>query len=504
MDSFYMYPGSQFAGSPMPQPLAYPTPGSIQPSVSDHQQLTMMQYAHGVFPGKASPAPAASHNFSSRIPGDHESAIYSHDRVNGGFMEQAVRQMITADGNVFIEHIPGYSIVYVPSHGPIEQVLGDMCATARSGAPAQAAKTQQGGQAGRAPRDRNYHPKPSNAFIMYRNHMIKEMRQRDPDINQIEISRKAGDMWKAESEEVKEQFRKKYREEKQAYDQQKSSGKRPRADSSLPDDDLPPSYSDVDSTTPVKRRKNDSPSLGLGVGSSHATKPRSRTMPSAMFNSSAARQNIFSDLRKQVAARSGAAFLDSSPFDSQQMHQAYAEMASSASIDGSPIPSIMGSAPYLHGDVPALNLAGVQGLPAPPMTMAEHESIYASHQVAMTGGVDPAALAPADQSDLTNSFVNAGIAAGITMMPADGQQVMPMGSEASEIAAAASIATSSVLAGGFYSDEAQPQPLPADQASMQSADHSSGEQPQQWPGDAAAAAAAEDTVSAPAEVPAPQ
>ncbi|KAJ1729522.1 hypothetical protein LPJ61_003482, partial [Coemansia biformis] len=415
MDSFYMYPGSQFGGNPMPAPMGYSTPGAAPQGMGgpgDHQQLSMMQqYAHGMFPGKMSPAPAASQTISARIAGDHDSAVYCHDRNNGGFMEHSVRQMITHDGSVFVEHIPGYSIVYVPSHAPVEQLLAEMCATARPvAAPTVASnKASHSHPTPRVPRERT--AKPCNAFIMYRNFMIKEMREMNPEINQIDISRKAGDMWKMESEEVKEKFRLKYREEKQIYDLKKGT-KRGRNDggAGADDDDTQTICSDAGLSTPgTKRgRKNTSPGLGLsygsGSGSGQGPKPRSRTMPSAMFNSSNARSNIFADLRKQVAARSGAAFLDSSPFDSPHMHQAYTDMASNGSMANSPIPSIMNGGAYMHGDVPALNLGAVQGLSSTGMSAAEHEAIYASHHAAMSAGVDPAALAPPDQADLANSF----------------------------------------------------------------------------------------------------
>ncbi|KAJ2805110.1 slightly ste11-like protein [Coemansia helicoidea] len=466
MDSFYMYPGSQFAGNPMSTQMGYSTPGAAPPLMGgpgDHQQLSMMQqYAHGVFPSKMSPAPApAPHSISARIPGDHGSAVYCHDRNNGGFMEQPVRQMVMSDGSVFVEHIPGYNIVYVSNHAPVHQVLGEMCAPQRAGAGNAAgsngnSKSSHANQTPRAPRERM--AKPSNAFIMYRNYKIEEMRRLQPEINQIDISRKAGDMWKTESEDVKEQFRAKYRAEKQAYDLKKNTGKRGRGDSvlGLDDDDTQTICSGDGLSTPgsSKKRKNSNPGpgLGLGLGGGSGPKPRSRTMPSSAFSSSDARSNIFADLRKQVAARSGAAFLESSPFDSPHMHQAYADMASSGSMANSPIPSIMGGAAYMHGDMPALSLSAVQGLPPTGMSAAEHEAIYASHHADLSAGVDPAALGTPDQTDLTNSFVNAGIAAGISMIPADAQG-LPMGSEAGDIAAAASLATSAVMAGGFYSDK---------------------------------------------------
>ncbi|PIA16423.1 hypothetical protein COEREDRAFT_81364 [Coemansia reversa NRRL 1564] len=317
--------------------------------------------------------------------------------------------------------------------------------------------TGKTGNNARAPRERT--GKPSNSFIMYRNFKIKEMREKDPAVNQIDISRMAGSLWKNESEEVKEQFRAKYREEKQRYDMKKNV-KRGRSDTIGTigsDDGLETDFSERVST-PGKRRKNDKGGLGLGLGGTGTTKPRSRTMPVDAFNSSNARASIFSDLRKQVAARSGAAFLDSSPFESPQLRQAYAEMSASTNAH-SPIPSMMNSASYMNSDLPPLNLGSVSAF-SNGMSVSDHEAaLYASSQT----GVDPASLAPSVQEDLTSSLVNAGFAAGIRMS-FDGQDSndhihgeqnsmsMPMSHGANDIAAEASIATSNMMASSFYAD----------------------------------------------------
>ncbi|KAJ2794929.1 hypothetical protein H4R20_006058, partial [Coemansia guatemalensis] len=454
MDSFhYMYPSNQFGGNPMATSMGYSAPNGtpqLMGAPGEPQQLPMMQYAQSPFQAKASPA-AHPQNFSSRIPGDHESAIYCHDSRNGGVTEHPVRQMVMADGSVFVEHIPGYSLVYVPNNGPIEQVLGDMCAVTRTNT-----GTGKGGNTTRAPRERT--GKPSNSFIMYRNFKIKEMREKDPEVNQIDISRMAGSLWKNESEEVKEKFRAKYREEKQLYDMKKNS-KRGRSDTIGTigsDDGLETDFSERVST-PGKRRKSEKSGLGLGFGGSNGTKPRSRTLPAnTNFNSSNARANIFSDLRKQVAARSGAAFLDSSPFESPQLHQAYAEMSGSTSAN-SPIPSMMNGTSYMNGELPPLNLGSVSAFPN-GMSVSDHEAaLYASSQT----GVDPASLAPSVQEDLTSSLVKAGFAAGIHM-GFDGQgsngnihgeqdsSSLPPGVH--DIAAEASIATNNMMASSFYVD----------------------------------------------------
>ncbi|KAJ2616856.1 hypothetical protein H4S08_000598 [Coemansia sp. RSA 1365] len=506
MDSFhYMYPSNQFGGNPMTTSMGYSTPNGTQQLMgtpSDPQQLPMMsQYGQSPFQAKASPA-AHPQNFSSRIPGDHESAIYCHDARSGGVTEHPVRQMVMGDGSVFVEHIPGYSLVYVPNNGPIDQVLGDMCSVPRSGM-----NTGKTGNNTRAPRERT--GKPSNSFIMYRNFKIKEMREKDPAVNQIDISRMAGSLWKNESEEVKEQFRAKYREEKQRYDMKKTI-KRGRSDTIGTigsDDGLETDFSERVST-PGKRRKNDKGGLGLGLGGTGTTKPRSRTMPVDAFNSSNARANIFSDLRKQVAARSGAAFLDSSPFESPQLRQAYAEMSASTNAH-SPIPSMMNGASYMNSDLPPLNLGSVSAF-SNGMSVSDHEAaLYASSQT----GVDPASLAPSVQEDLTSSLVNAGFAAGIRMS-FDGQDSndhihgahnsMPMSHGANDIAAEASIATSNMMASSFYVDTSASAALDTDSTIAM---HTQASADPQWgqakglindaPGPEAQAPSAESTSPAP-------
>ncbi|KAJ2156190.1 hypothetical protein GGF46_005359 [Coemansia sp. RSA 552] len=470
MDSFqYMYPSSQFGGMPVP-PMGYstaaPNPTQLMnapptdPQQQQQHQLSMMQsYGRAPSFGKASPVPGISQPFSSRVPGDPDSAIYCYDVRNGNFGEHPVRMMIAADGGVYTEHIPGYSLVYVPNNGPVEQVLGEICGTSRHSGNGRANGSTKNS---RARSDSSARPaaertsKPSNAFIMYRNFKIAEMRANFPEINQIEISRKAGDLWKAESEEVKERFRAEYRKQKHEYDLKKNV-KRPRSETSgalngpMSDDDISSVYSE---SGPSKRRKGSASGLGLGLGGGQ--KQRSRTMPTGSFNNSQARQDLSAaDLRRQIVERSGAAaaFLNSSSgFESQDLNQAYAEMSASGSIANSPMQSMMGSG-YMQGsDIPALSLGSMQAFPA--MSVSEHDAMYASHQ---SVGVDPSALGSGgEQDDLAHSFVNAGIAAGINMM-SDAHQHQHMvavsSSEAADIAAAASIATSAVMADDFYAPQ---------------------------------------------------
>ncbi|KAJ2172423.1 hypothetical protein GGF45_004667 [Coemansia sp. RSA 551] len=103
----------------------------------------------------------------------------------------------------------------------------------------------------------------------------------------------------------------------------------------------------------------------------------------------------------------------------------------------------------MQGDMTTLNLDGVQPFSVGSMSVAEQEAIYASQHAAMTTGVDPSTLGSSDHTDLAHSFINAGIAAGISTM--DDTQGLVIGTDVGDIAAAASIATSN-----FYNSTTTP------------------------------------------------
>ncbi|KAJ2448438.1 hypothetical protein EV183_005442 [Coemansia sp. RSA 2336] len=486
----YMYPTNQFGSTPMQASLGgYSAAGSapgMMGAQGDPQQLSMMQqYVQTPMFNKSSPAPAASMAQSSRITGDANSVVYYHDGHGGQLIEHSVRQMVTADGTVFVEHIPGFSMVYVPNNRPAEQVLGMNSNTRASNG--SSGKGHSNSAAARAAR--NHTSKPSNAFIMYRNFKIKELREKFPEINQIEISRMAGDLWKEESVDVKERFREEYRKQKAEYDIKKGNNKRPRSETLgngvMSDDDAQSVYSETG-----KRRKNSVSSLGLGAGS--GGKPRSRTLPSNVLSSSMSRVDFSADLRKQVAARNGSAFLNSPSFDSSEFQQAYAELSASASMQNSPMPTIMSESTYVNGDIPSLSLGAVQQFSTAGMTSAEQEALYASQHAAFAAGVDPTHLS-SDTNDLANSFINAGIAAGIgSIVDAPG---MSASIESDDIAVAASIATNNVLTSSFYDDAIA---TPTAEQSTEAQWTETTEQPadSSKPGDAGSAAAVDTATAA--------
>ncbi|KAJ2820674.1 hypothetical protein GGI24_004419, partial [Coemansia furcata] len=341
---------------------------------------------------------------SSRIANDSDCGIFCHDGQNGTAPEFTVRQTIGNDGTVYVEHIPGYHVVYVAVGESLDQAIHD----SRLAAPAHHRPAGKGASRATAAAQRDRPLKPCNPFIMYRNHKITQMRKENPEINQTDISREAANRWKTEPEEVKEIFRARYREEKQVYDLKKS--KRGRSDSSVHESESDPS--DLLSTPSSKRSRNDS--LGLGGSAARLTaKPRSRTMPNDMFGASNARSSIVTDLRKQLAVRSGAAFFDAtqSPYDAHSMGHHYPDFSGA---EGTQLPSLMHHQP--------MHIA-----PLVSYSPAAMPSDY-SHEYALPPVSDYALPPVADYSgDMTHvsqpeyhSFVNAGL--GDPMHMGDEQQ----------------------------------------------------------------------------------
>ncbi|KAI9506501.1 hypothetical protein BX070DRAFT_217990 [Coemansia spiralis] len=149
--------------------------------------------------------------------------IYRHEDL--GLVDQQCPQICLPDGRIFVEHVPGHSIIFVPITTPLDQVV--IKPTKRPVKPLPKPTKEQVPR--KQPKEKS--AKPINAFIKYRSFKINELKEKFPDASQTEISRLAGESWKAESEEVKNQFRTKYNEEKKEYDMKKATSKRPREES---------------------------------------------------------------------------------------------------------------------------------------------------------------------------------------------------------------------------------------------------------------------------------
>ncbi|KAJ1730608.1 hypothetical protein LPJ61_002921 [Coemansia biformis] len=376
MDSYH----SQFAYAPGPDVAAYMPPLHCPPmgmtpmmgpmhAPPPHVDSFHLPPHHAAPVGVMAGAPAISHVLCSAQIGDSSSPcfLYRHDSISGSTVEQGAQQLCMADGRLFIEHIPNHSLVYIPLSSSIDEVLYSLrmqyaappmhdsavrphgCQDQAVGTPAPQTHQQKQAQPRQAqpqqppqqqqqqvpqsqpqprkPKEKS--AKPINAFIKYRSFKIAELKRLYPDVSQTEISRLAGECWKTESEDVKNQFRVQYREEKKVYDMKKATGaiestKRRREDSEALSDFDAAHTSDGGASTPLLD-DGIAPlaTLGVPVGFDASCRRRSLTMPPAdtgaamravsssplmtpqqkRLSSSKRRRCVTSDLRKQLAAK---------------------------------------------------------------------------------------------------------------------------------------------------------------------------------------------------------
>ncbi|KAJ1803259.1 hypothetical protein LPJ56_007000, partial [Coemansia sp. RSA 2599] len=160
---------------------------------------------------------------------------------------------------------------------------------------------------------------PTNAFIKYRNHKIVELKRLHPEISQTEISRMAGECWRTEPEELKEAFRRKYREEKCVYDMNKA--KSTAATESEVGSDveaLSDTMSSSSMSVPHGHTQGSSSTSGLGLGFGglsggpvgfNTGRRRSHTLPPGGFTRSGAKRRISQELRKHLASKNSSAYM---------------------------------------------------------------------------------------------------------------------------------------------------------------------------------------------------
>ncbi|KAJ2696777.1 hypothetical protein H4R19_005708 [Coemansia spiralis] len=260
---------------------------------------------------------------------------------------KSVRQFHANDGSVFIEHVPGHCLVFVPNNAQLSQIISE---ARRVRKPKPRAK----------PRTKS--SKPTNSFIKYRNEKIAELKIQHPDISQTTISRLAGQCWHSESEEVKHSYRKRYLEEKRIYDLNKD--KRPRLDGGAGPD------------SPATALLGVPPTYTLGVSGSaippfQTGRRRSHTLPLGEFSRSGAKRRISQDFRKHLASMSGEAFRAA----------AAAAISADGSVGSSSVPSDHSQFPTQYQNAafafsfpPQL---GTPGVATPPM-WSEASTSYAS------------------------------------------------------------------------------------------------------------------------------
>ncbi|KAJ2000126.1 hypothetical protein H4R26_004761 [Coemansia thaxteri] len=250
-------------------------------------------------------SPSSGVFYSSKVTNNDDCAIFALNQ-DSSVMEHKVRQFCSADGTSFIEHVPGHCLVFIPNTTNVDYVLREL---------------RKIRQPKPKPKPRDRSPKPTNAFIKYRNHKIDDLKSMHPDISQTEISRMAGECWKTEPLEVKTMFQRKYQEEKRIYDMNKA--KRARTDSDAGSD--AEAHSDAQSTSSTVHAHS-SPSLrtvpqdvnaGMGLGLSGSVGPagfntgrrRSHTLPPGGFSRSGTKRRISQELRKHLASKSNNAYM---------------------------------------------------------------------------------------------------------------------------------------------------------------------------------------------------
>ncbi|KAJ2763453.1 hypothetical protein IWQ57_005557 [Coemansia nantahalensis] len=508
--------------TPMMGPVHVPPP-------ADSFHLPPPLPPHGVMAA----APVISHIVCSAQIGDKTSPcfLYRHDSMSSATVEQGAQQLYMADGRLFIEHIPNHSIVYIPLSSSIDEVLHSLhsqhaavvaASMPRSDSEAQAlahgplalapqthpmaqAPTPQAHRAKQAPaaaqpRNASQPPqhsqprkpkeksaKPINAFIKYRSFKIGELKRLYPDVSQTEISRLAGECWKMESEEIKNQFRVQYREEKKVYDMKKASSaleasKRRREGSDA--------FSDSDMSQASKKHCAGSDDgmepaaagLGVPIGFDASHRRRSMTMPPAAIGddagaraasasplmtaqqkraSSKRRRCVTGDLRKQLAAKFS--LLATPPLPAATVSLARTSTApaigrsQSMGLDDpfcyphdasfvAPDFGYYGALPLAHhlaadsspylGDMAPLALPHVE---APALTV-DTSFVSVPEDAAACSAFDLYTTA-SDHDELANSIVSASlVAASLSTLMASSQSIAPLDVPASMVATALPLA----------------------------------------------------------------
>ncbi|KAJ2725412.1 hypothetical protein GGI07_001291 [Coemansia sp. Benny D115] len=245
--------------------------------------------------------------------------VYNLDNDSYRFMEQKVRQFYAVDGASFIEHVPGHCLVFIPNNTSVSYLLHELRRIRKPKSRVRPPKEKTG--------------KPTNSFIKYRNYKIEELKKEYPDISQTEISRMAGEFWKLEGDDVKNQFQQMYLEEKRVYDMNKN--KRPRIESRAASET--DGLSDVASLASMRltpSRSSAAPQvdshlnggtqglglnigLGLGLDTSplgfNPSRRRSHTLPPGGFTRSGAKRRISQELRKHLASKNTNAYMTANP-----------------------------------------------------------------------------------------------------------------------------------------------------------------------------------------------
>ncbi|KAJ2811875.1 hypothetical protein FBU31_007693, partial [Coemansia sp. 'formosensis'] len=185
---------------PQPQPQYYNQPPRYQQAPPP--PLTMPQEEQRQQQQLSPKQPPQSSTYSSKITQETGCHIYRYTN-NGDTVDQSLHQIVGSNGKVYVEYIPGHSLVYIPSSASPTIVMGQMMGNSR-----------QGRLKEKSPKN----ARPSNVFFKYRSHKLPELTLKYPKLNQTVISRMVADHWKAETDEVKDRFKKQYKNEMIQYE----------------------------------------------------------------------------------------------------------------------------------------------------------------------------------------------------------------------------------------------------------------------------------------------
>ncbi|KAJ2080531.1 hypothetical protein H4R24_003015 [Coemansia sp. RSA 988] len=141
---------------------------------------------------------------SSRVVTEPSCSVYRSSQ-HGDQITHTARQIIAADGKLFIEHIPGHNVIFAPIEVSISSAMH------RHSSPiSRVVKPRL--------RATPTLSRPSNVFFKYRSVKQRELQEKHPRLNQTVISRMVAEHWKREPDELKQRYKDQYKEEMKKYE----------------------------------------------------------------------------------------------------------------------------------------------------------------------------------------------------------------------------------------------------------------------------------------------
>ncbi|KAJ1896945.1 hypothetical protein LPJ66_003684 [Kickxella alabastrina] len=141
---------------------------------------------------------------NSCILGESEAFVYYYSCKADNFVKRPVDQIYGPNGKLYIEHIPGHSIITLPKTVPIQRP------TRRIAQKKPAKNNSNIGFNGKP-------AKPNNVFIRYRCANSGRIKKIFPNATQTDLSRIAAEYWRNETVEGKERFYSEYNAEYSEY-----------------------------------------------------------------------------------------------------------------------------------------------------------------------------------------------------------------------------------------------------------------------------------------------